>query len=41
MEMDDNRHVYVPHGNPVEVSLLKYLTELNTPVHEKLVERKR
>jgi hypothetical protein len=41
MEIDDEKHIYIPKGNPVEEGLLKYLSSANVDVHEKLVDRER
>ena len=41
MEMDDDEHVFVPHGSPVEVGLLKFLIDNEVAVQEELVNRER
>ena len=41
MEMSDADHKYVPCGNPVEVSLLKFLCNQTVYVQDKMIERER
>lgn len=41
MEITDDSHMYVPCGNEIEVALMKFLTHIDVPIHDKLVEREK